>query len=71
MTRQELIKQIRLKGSFLCVGLDPVMEKIPQPLKDNVNKHVAEKSDHDQLTAIMLLTFNRAIIGHSTLLRGL
>ncbi len=62
MTRQELIKQIRLKGSFLCVGLDPVLEKIPQPLKDNVNKHVAEKSDHDQLTAIMLLTFNRAII---------
>ena len=29
MTRAELIHQIRTKKSFLCVGLDPVLEKIP------------------------------------------
>jgi orotidine-5'-phosphate decarboxylase len=62
MTREQLIKQIRLKGSFLCVGLDPVMEKIPKALIDNVDKHARKTSDDDQLTAIRLLTFNRAII---------
>lgn len=30
MTRQELIKEIRTKKTFLCVGLDPDIEKIPQ-----------------------------------------
>lgn len=30
MTRQELINEIRTKKSFLCVGLDPDIEKIPQ-----------------------------------------
>jgi len=32
MTRSELIHQIFVKQSFLCVGLDPVMEKIPAHL---------------------------------------
>src|ERR1700741_1213595 len=32
MTRQELIQQIKQKRSFLCVGLDPDMEKIPSHL---------------------------------------
>lgn len=62
MKRKELIKQIRMKNSFLCVGLDPDMDKIPQSLKDNVNKLTGKKSDQDQLTATLLLTFNRAII---------
>jgi orotidine-5'-phosphate decarboxylase len=62
MTRKELVKQINMKGSFLCVGLDPVMEKIPQSLIENVDKHTRHSSDDDQLTAIRLLTFNRAII---------
>ena len=62
MTREELVKQIRMKGSFLCVGLDPVMEKIPKSLIDNVNKISGKNSDRDQLTAIQLLTFNRGII---------
>jgi orotidine-5'-phosphate decarboxylase len=35
MTRAELIKQIREKKSFLCVGLDPDMEKIPVHLRQN------------------------------------
>ena len=32
MTRQELIEQIKLKQSFLCVGLDTDLKKIPQHL---------------------------------------
>ncbi len=32
MNRQELISQIRQKGTFLCVGLDTDIKKIPQHL---------------------------------------
>ncbi len=32
MTRQDLIAQIKIKNSFLCVGLDTDLEKIPQHL---------------------------------------
>lgn len=32
MTREELIHQIKTKKTFLCVGLDPDTEKIPQHL---------------------------------------
>ena len=34
MTRQELIEQIRIKQSFLCVGLDTDLSKIPAHLLD-------------------------------------
>ncbi|HZY38317.1 MAG TPA: orotidine-5'-phosphate decarboxylase [Mucilaginibacter sp.] len=34
MSRQQLIEQIKLKKSFLCVGLDPYIEKIPGFLKE-------------------------------------
>ena len=47
MNRQELIKQIRAKKSFLCVGLDTDAKKIPIHLLDQ----------HDPL-----LEFNKAII---------
>lgn len=33
MTRQELIHEIRRKQSFLCIGLDPELEKIPEHLR--------------------------------------
>ncbi|MBK7221146.1 MAG: orotidine-5'-phosphate decarboxylase [Saprospiraceae bacterium] len=33
MNREQLIQQIRQKQSFLCVGLDPDMQKIPAHLK--------------------------------------
>jgi orotidine-5'-phosphate decarboxylase len=33
MTRQDLVYQIRKKRTFLCVGLDPDLEKIPEHLK--------------------------------------
>ena len=47
MTRQELIQQIREKQSFLCVGLDTDLKKIPQQLL---------KEDDP------IFTFNKAII---------
>lgn len=47
MTKQELIQQIRLKESFLCVGLDPDMSKIPA--------HLLEMDDP-------IFEFNKAII---------
>jgi orotidine-5'-phosphate decarboxylase len=34
MNREELIAQIKIKQSFLCVGLDPDLEKIPKHLLD-------------------------------------
>lgn len=34
MNRSELIEQIRLKKNFLCVGLDPDMDKLPKHLLD-------------------------------------
>lgn len=34
MTRDELISEIHRKQSFLCVGLDPELEKIPQHLQE-------------------------------------
>lgn len=47
MTKQELIAQIRSKKSFLCVGLDTDMEKIPA--------HLLEREDP-------IFEFNKAII---------
>jgi orotidine-5'-phosphate decarboxylase len=47
MTRQELIEQIRLKESFLCVGLDTDLSKIPA--------HLLETEDP-------IFEFNKAII---------
>ena len=51
MTRKELIQQIREKQSFLCVGLDTDLKKIPQHLL----------ADDDPIFA-----FNRAIIDATT-----
>jgi len=47
MNRQELIQQIREKQSFLCVGLDTDLKKIPQ--------HLLTEEDS-------LFAFNKAII---------
>jgi orotidine-5'-phosphate decarboxylase len=47
MTRAELLNNIRRKGSFLCVGLDPDIKKLPQHLLSDENP---------------LLSFNKAII---------
>lgn len=34
MTTQKLFEQIQLKKSFLCLGLDPDLDKIPHHIKD-------------------------------------
>ena len=47
MNRQELIQQIREKQSFLCVGLDTDLKKIPQ--------HLLQEEDP-------IFAFNKAII---------
>ena len=47
MTRAELIKEIKTKKTFLCVGLDPDIDKIP--------KHLLEEDD-------TIFEFNRQII---------
>lgn len=47
MTRQELIDNIRRKQSFLCVGLDTDLKKIPQ--------HLLQEED-------LIFAFNKAII---------
>jgi len=38
LTRAELIQQIRTKQSFLCVGLDPDLSKIPSDFKPGLNR---------------------------------
>jgi len=47
MTRKELIEQIKQKQTFLCVGLDTDLKKIPQ--------HLLAEEDP-------IFTFNKAII---------
>jgi len=42
MNRQELIQQIRAKKTFLCVGLDPDLDKIPKHIIENENDPIYE-----------------------------
>ena len=48
MNRSDLIQQIKSKKSFLCVGLDPDLEKLP--------KHLVEQEDDP------IYEFNKAIV---------
>ncbi len=48
MNRAELIQQIKLKKNFLCVGLDPDIDKLPKHLVDDEEDPIYE--------------FNKAII---------
>ena len=36
MNKQELINNIKAKKSFLCVGLDPDLEKMPEHLQGDL-----------------------------------
>ena len=47
MNKQQLIEQIKLKKTFLCVGLDPDVDKMP--------KHILDEEDP-------IFEFNREII---------
>ena len=57
MTRQQLIQQIREKQSFLCVGLDTDIDKIPQSIIDE-----AKAKDGDDYLFRALCAFNALII---------
>ena len=57
MNRQELIQQIREKRSFLCVGLDTNINKIPQCIIDE-----AKEKDGDDYIFRALCEFNALII---------
>ncbi|MBJ2176240.1 orotidine-5'-phosphate decarboxylase [Aureibaculum sp. A20] len=52
MTKEQLIKQIRLKKSFLCIGLDVDLDKIPEHLKElddpifEFNKQIIDATHH-------------------------
>lgn len=60
MTRQELIEQIKQKRSFLCVGLDPDIKKIPKCIVDDCKAELGDDEEYDDSLAIM--AFNQAII---------
>ena len=57
MTRQELIQQIKEKQSFLCVGLDTDLNKIPQCIIDE-----AKAKDGEDYVFRALCEFNALII---------
>jgi len=59
MTRQELIQQIREKQSFLCVGLDTDIDKIPSCVKQLVDEKC---DDEDDRLSMYIYAFNRIII---------
>ena len=51
MNKQQIIDNIARKGSFLCVGLDTDLKKMPQHIMAN-----------SATTAVAIFTFNKAII---------
>ena len=52
MNRQQLIQQIQEKESFLCVGLDPDMNKIPQACRDFVKSKVPDEESYISSTLL-------------------
>ena len=60
MNRQQLIEQIKEKRTFLCVGLDPDIKKIPQCIIKACKEELEDGEEYDDSLAIM--AFNQAII---------
>ncbi len=60
MDRKKLIEQIKEKQSFLCVGLDPDIKKIPQCVVDECKADLDTDEEYDESLAIIL--FNQYII---------
>ena len=59
MTRKELIEQIKEKQSFLCVGLDTDVDKIPECVKRLVDTQC--EGDEEKLS-MYIYAFNKLII---------
>ncbi len=54
MNRKELVEQIFAKKSFLCVGLDTDINKLP--------KCITESEDIQGAEAEMIFRFNKAMV---------
>ena len=59
MTRKELIEQIKEKQSFLCVGLDTDIDKIPECVKKLVDDQCEDEEDR---LSMYIYAFNKLII---------
>lgn len=59
MFADRLIGEIKKKGSSVCVGLDPVLEKIPHFIKDKFTKELGYTLE---AAAQAILEFNKGII---------
>ena len=59
MNRNQLIKQIREKQSFLCVGLDTDISKIPECVKKLVDDQCEDEEDK---VSMYIYAFNKLII---------
>lgn len=59
MLMDRLIQSIITKKSPIVVGLDPVLESLPQPIKEQA---FAEHSEFETAAAVAVLNFNKGII---------
>lgn len=62
MTRNDIIENIRKKESFLCVGLDTDINKIPTFLKKEEDPILTPHSNAEALSGDPVFAFNKAII---------
>ena len=62
MTRQQLIQQIFEKKSFLCVGLDPDLKKIPPHILESVRQEMDGDEENNSAEALAICVFNKFII---------
>lgn len=62
MTREQIIEQIRRKRSFLCVGLDTDLNKVPKHLLESIDPIMTPHFNTDALSGDPIFTFNKAII---------
>jgi orotidine-5'-phosphate decarboxylase len=59
MNREQLIQQIRKKQSFLCVGLDTDINKIPECVKKLID---SQCEDNEDKMSMYIYAFNKLII---------
>lgn len=62
MTAEQIFEQIKLKKSFLCVGLDTDLNKIPKHIIDECKQKSEDPEDEGDITAEAIYEFNRQII---------
>ena len=68
MNRQELFNQIKNKRSFLCVGLDPDLDKMPKSLNGDLfafNKAIIDATAQYLSLIHILISPSCATLSHS------